>query len=1548
MSTKKLESWANKLLDVGKRNNLVNFKDSKSMTVEIVYPDVETIFAKAESSASFEIYDPKLSEDEDLDEISTEEAVAPTSDEASQSESEDKRQNYINTYVPKIKKQSMALVYNEFSGSKTAVKKIDKRAKSAIEETGVNVAYMAFGFIHWKESENSSIVYNAPVLLTPVSFNNESAISPYYIKMSEDDVVVNPTFNYMLNAQYGINLPEYSEGTLEAYLTTVKDMVAKLGWEVTSECKIGIFSFLKLNMYEDLKTNADKILNNNIIKSILGEKPAEFQSLEPDEEHQFKGDEIVDLHTVVDADSSQLEAIKMVKEGKSFVLQGPPGTGKSQTITNIISECLSDGKKVLFVSEKQAALNVVYDKLKKAGLDEFCLEIHSHKANKKAVVDDLCNTLLAPRSDVSSKANAQIEQKVKAQKELDRYAKELHKTRDIIEMSLYQLIEAYSANRRGADVEFVIKDILHKGNKYIHDQKEILDEYVGYIPSIGYQYKNNPWYGCIVNDLSYENTAGMKKDIETVNVLMNQLLSAGKMVDQSYGIEYSSLDLINTWNSVFTSLSGSNFITPYMLQKDRFEAIYPQIIKLGELNTKKSDNLNYLNAKYDADIFGRDGINLYKKISRQYTGFFSRLFSSEYKSIVSDLRLIKKNGKKPSYKELTLDMENLSSYQECSALITGLEATVSPNVGSDYQGMNTKWTTVIPDINKVKKIYDSGYDFGNMAEYSIGEYEDIKADILSIAEANGNLITQNSAVLDKVSGYFDKKALDMNSNPISKICNKTAQCIDNFDKISNWGAFRTLYRKLEFNDLDEFVDICIANNVAPELITDTFCKIFYRQWIENITNDSQAVFASFNRLVHDQSVELFKEKDAVQFEISKAQIKAELSKKRPSTDYVSQGSELAILLREGQKKRKLKSIRKLLEETGNVVQEIKPCFLMSPLSVSTFLGNSSIHFDTVVFDEASQIFPQDAVGAIYRGDQLIVVGDTKQMPPTNFFTATVETETEDDDIEDINDFESILDICSATMPQLTLKWHYRSRSEQLIYFSNRNFYNSNLVTFPGTADNKQGVGIDYFYVGGTFDHKSRRNMKEAESVVDLIFENIERFPDRSLGVVAFSISQQDAIERLLAKRRQADPSKEDFFSADRKEPFFIKNLETVQGDERDTIIFSTAYGPDATGRFIQNFGPLNIAGGERRLNVAITRAKINVQIITSMHHSDINIKDSQSEGKRLLKEYLDYAENGVIALERAVSVNEFEQYDSEFELEVCEFLRSKGYDVDTQVGVSNFRIDLGLKRPNSSDYVLAIECDGATYHSSRNARDRDRLRQEILERMGWKFYRIWSTDWFKNTAVEKERLLEAVKKALNCPVSDLVDHEHEDVLTAEDFESEAEEIHYEFPVYESVDDDAVIRNARGIVLEAIAQIAAVEAPVSEEWLLRRLVSMFGRSKVTNVVRDQYNTMTYRLSAYNLVRRNGFIYQAGNNEYVMRVPNDEFKRDVSLIAPEELAVGMRFFIEQNISVEREGLYTSMARALEFQRVGEAMYEKFDEALSLLSNVVVIEGEKISLK
>ena len=390
---------------------------------------------------------------------------------------------------------------------------------------------------------------------------------------------------------------------------------------------------------------------------------------------------------------------------------------------------------------------------------------------------------------------------------------------------------------------------------------------------------------------------------------------------------------------------------------------------------------------------------------------------------------------------------------------------------------------------------------------------------------------------------------------------------------------------------------------------------------------------------------------------------------------------------------------------------------MSPLSVSTYLTKGSVHFDVVIFDEASQIFPQDAVGAIYRAKQLIVVGDSKQMPPSNFFNASIDDDDMDEETEDVTNFDSILDLCSTSMRQLRLLWHYRSRYEQLIAFSNKNFYDNQLITFPSTKTDAKWIGVDYYHC-------------------------------ESLGVVAFSVAQQELIDDLLTARRQTRPEMEPFFRDTENEPFFIKNLETVQGDERDTIIFSVAYGKDAKGRLLLNFGPLNRAGGERRLNVAVTRAKSNVQLVSSMHYTDIDLKRTNSEGVRLLREYLDYAENGDKALERSISVPSDDQFDSDFEMEVCEFLRSNGFSVDSQVGCSGFRIDLGLRMPDSSDYVLAIECDGATYHSSKNARDRDRLRQQILERMGWKFHRVWSTDWFRNRAEEERRLLEAATKAI--------------------------------------------------------------------------------------------------------------------------------------------------------------------------------------------------------
>lgn len=478
MDTDRLSKWADLLLDTGKRNNLINFKDSKQGTVEIVAPDFNTLFEKAEHSAVFEVYDPKLDSDEDDDAY----------EDGGQQERQSK-QSYIEDYADKLKRNQI-LAYNIADKPIQALKNIGRKARTAIEETGVNIAYIAFGFIHWTEIDEPRFEMRAPVLLAPIAIENQSAAEPYYVRVLDDDIIVNPTFTYKLQNEYGIKLPEYEEDDgVKKYLDDVSALLARLKWTVTAECKIGIFSFLKINMYKDLKENAAKIVLNNSVRTLLGETSSSGAT----NTEETKTIDLSALHNVVDADSSQAEAIKTAKDGKSFVLQGPPGTGKSQTITNIIAECLMDGKKVLFVSEKLAALNVVYDKLKKVGLEEFCLELHSHKANKKQVIDELCRTLRLQKSGVSDKAEKELKIKQEAERQLDGYAAELHKIRPNINKTLYQLYEEVSACRAAEDISFVIQNIKDKGESYIETAENLLNRYTSYIDYIGFDYRKNVW-----------------------------------------------------------------------------------------------------------------------------------------------------------------------------------------------------------------------------------------------------------------------------------------------------------------------------------------------------------------------------------------------------------------------------------------------------------------------------------------------------------------------------------------------------------------------------------------------------------------------------------------------------------------------------------------------------------------------------------------------------------------------------------------------------------------------------------------------------------------------------------------------------------------------------------------------------------------------------------------------------------------------------------------------------------------------------------------------
>ncbi|MDE5755838.1 MAG: type III restriction endonuclease subunit R, partial [Clostridia bacterium] len=603
-----------------------------------------------------------------------------------------------------------------------------------------------------------------------------------------------------------------------------------------------------------------------------------------------------------------------------------------------------------------------------------------------------------------------------------------------------------------------------------------------------------------------------------------------------------------------------------------------------------------------------------------------------------------------------------------------------------------------------------------------------------------------------------------------------------------------------------------------------------------------------------------------------------------------------------------------------------------------------VMFDVVVFDEASHIFPQDAIGAIYRGKQLIVVGDSKQMPPSNFFTSVVEVEDYEDD-EEVKDFESVLDLCSTVLPQLRLKWHYRSRYERLIEFSNKNFYEGDLVTFPSSKIDREGIGVDFKYVeGGIFDHKTRTNRAEAEYIVDLIFENIEKYPDRSLGVVAFSISQQDLIERLLAKRRLQDSSHEEFFASEKDEPFFVKNLETVQGDERDTIIFSVAYAKDKDGKLSQNFGPINKMGGERRLNVAFTRAKLNVQLVASMHGYDINLKNATSTGARMLRDYLDFAENGSTDSVSVISSEDGFADAFDFEMQVAEFLQNKGYEVDVKIGASAGSVDMGVKMPGGEDYILAVECDGRSYKSANNTRDRDRLRKSVLQRMGWHYHRVWAVDWIQNPNDEKDRLLKALEEAKQEPI---VSVSGQSDINLDEYEEEKTAVDFQFEKYETADLQYAKKASRGDYLKYLRLVLEKEAPLSEELFLKRTLRDFDREKLTDAVWEKFDRLTSRCQIEGIIRRDGFMYLK-NKPVNLRAPEEDgFVREIKYIAPEELARGMYQVICKNITVDRMGLYRMLAKVLGFSKLGDAMVRRFDEALALIKDNIDIEQDELSI-
>lgn len=570
--------------------------------------------------------------------------------------------------------------------------------------------------------------------------------------------------------------------------------------------------------------------------------------------------------------------------------------------------------------------------------------------------------------------------------------------------------------------------------------------------------------------------------------------------------------------------------------------------------------------------------------------------------------------------------------------------------------------------------------------------------------------------------------------------------VDKSDLLIPWSLYVARRKEARELGLIDFVTLLEEKKVNPVELPNAYAYCTYGTIVREAFRHIPQL-GRFSGLKHNQIRDEFKRLDG---EIIKLRGKSIASNCYSAANppggrngvRVDDKTEMVLLNYLLPQQRPRMPVRKMLKRAGRSFQDLKPCFMMGPQAVAQYLTPGAIKFDLVIMDEASQLKPEEAIGAIARGGQLVVVGDPKQLPPTSFFSRMSQASDEDDQYS-TTDAESILDVCSSHFrPTRSLRWHYRSQHHSLIAFSNQNFYRGNLIIFPSPYGQSSRLGVRATYLADAV-YENQTNLREAKRLVDAVVEHITHRPKDSLGVVTLNIKQRDLIAELIEERlktvQEADTYR-DYWTVE-GQPLFIKNLENVQGDERDAIIISTTFGkPAGSSAVRQNFGPISRQGGWRRLNVLFTRAKKSIAIYTSLRPEDIVMDGTTPEGTKALRNYLEYARTGSLSVAEETG----REPDSDFEISVMDILKTRGYEVTPQLGVAGYRIDIAVKHPDApGTYLAAIECDGASYHSALSVRDRDRIRQEVLESLGWRgrIWRIWSTDWFRTPRQEAAKLL---------------------------------------------------------------------------------------------------------------------------------------------------------------------------------------------------------------
>lgn len=1491
----KIDYWKKKLIDLSKRNNLVSYRFTKSKSTKFISPSYDNAFEHINEGKSILVF-------------------------KRQSETENTRDYWEASEEDEIISKKLHNLY--------------LKSSSNFRELGINTCFLAFGSLKYYDTEYSDTFSIAPIFLFPAQLTRTKSKSRtthnYEINVEADEMLLNPALIEKMSSDYGLVLEKHqNEQDIHEYVEYLRKIIQNYkNWEIQYDVYLDIFSYQKFIMFEDISNNVDLVKSNPLIRAYVGDSNALLGDLQEIPREVFQDSTDIE---VLPADSSQKRAIELAKAGVTFVLQGPPGTGKSQTICNMIMSLIEDNKKVLFVSQKKAALDVVLKRLTDIGMDRYCLNLHQYGGNKKEIIQQLLDELnTSPR--ISDKYRRYTFTKyLSDQSKINDFYYELCRKRDIRNLSIYNIrgLVAQLSN-----ISFIISslsNILDSGEK---EYVKIIDQFEN-ILSITKEVNdplNNPYYF-----YKEENTLMKQTELIRLNQeLYTNLKVIDELIESIYietGFKFTTLTNLDKYNKLHTSFQNIENRPDFLLSQN-FYSYYNEIIEVYEILSKIKESKDKILKIMDDKFLLRDISN--DMVVFQNTGFFGRLFNKDYKNIKRDLNQL--TSKKISHKEFIKVLKEKENYDSLN-----MEHN---NIKNKLTYMNNHKEYSIDDLDvfgflykvasELKPIYDQIKEINN----------DFHLMILYIAKSNTitDEINDIKLTIQNINKFFSVNIFENNQlDNLHEIYDKLESNINKIDQIL---YFREIFEKMN-KQLREFITECFKQKIGDP-ITKVFEKSYYIQLLDYVSKNKSLMSPK-------KEISNFKNLDFEVRDVKRFKIMEELEKKQPSYDLPSSGNERAILIREGEKKRRLKPIRQLLSEIPNLVFVLKPCFMMSPLTVSQYILPDSMNFDVVIFDEASQIMPEDAVPCLMRANQAIILGDTQQLPPTTFFQKSQEDDYLDEDIEDLPSF---LSEASTRFRPEYLNWHYRSSNENLIAFSNYHFYKNRLITFPN-ANQSDKSGIEFVYVeNGIYDRgKSRKNIVESEEVVELYLKLRKEYSGKSFGIVAFGISQETAIREAFERKQiELDESLNST-----KEDLFIRNLETVQGDERDIIILSVGYGRDSRGILSYNFGPLNKEDGYKRLNVAITRSRFKTLVVCSFHPEEM-VEEKISSSIRYFKNYLEFAKHKDFdKFVTSVGMG----FDSEFEEAIYDALIEEGYDVSSQVGCSGYRVDLAIKHPEKpGEYILGIECDGAQYHSSRYARDRDKVRQNVLERLGWNIHRIWSDDWIKdqtgelNKIKEKVNILGSLKKnkiKITKPEVNFTPVENKKVEKVK-FNSKFES--YEKCSYRILGwnlEEYTVRGRKRItydlrINDAFSNILSIEGPMDKELLFIRVGQVIDKKRGTRIKKIINKT-------FSDLKRKKVIYENGSTVHNAPIPelvkiriSNEKDRKFIYIPKEEIASAIVEILKHNFTSDIDSLKKDVSQGIyNFKRLGPHVDKKINEAITYLikNKIIQLEAGKISL-